>query len=208
MKTFDIGIDLDGVGYNLQASLAPYAREVGYERASEETWNEIDPETGVHGGFASWGVADYGEFLDLCGKASDDGVLYVAGTPFVGFVPMMKELSRDGHRLHIITARTQDPESGIARATRAWLEQWEVPYLTLTFSSNKAIRRTDLFIEDSTFNYESLLEAGMTVPYLVSRPWNLFFDAEHRVSDLLEFVDEVRRRASQALPLGVPSTRS
>lgn len=195
MKTFDIGVDLDGVGYNLQASLAPYARECGYHLASEEAWNRIDPESGVHGGFTSWGIANYDEFLDLCTRASDEGALYSSGVPFPGFISMMRDLTEEGHRLHIITARTKDPEGRIAHATRSWLGRWAIPHRSLSFSSNKAVRKTDLFIEDSTFNYESLLSGGMTVPYLVSRPWNLFFDAERRVSDLSEFVSEVRRRA-------------
>lgn len=200
MNTFDIGVDLDGVGYNLQASLAPYARKCGYRLASEEAWNRIDPETGVHGGFASWGIADYDEFLALCTRASEDGALYASGAPFAGFVSMMKALSNDGHRLHIITARTKDPEGRIAQDTRAWLGEWAIPHRSLSFSSNKALRKTDLFIEDSTFNYEALLETGMTVPFLVTRPWNTLFEAEYRVSDLSEFVSEVRKRAGHAQP--------
>ena len=197
MKTLDIDVDLDGVGYNLQAALAPFARQHGYPQASEEAWNRIDPETGVHGGFASWDIEDYTEFLSLCTKASEAKVLYASGRPFEGFLPMMEALAADGHRLHIITARTGDPESLIAASTRAWLKDWSIPHESLSFSSNKAIRKTDLFIEDSTFNYESLLEGGMTVPFLVTRPWNRDFHAEHRVADLAEFVAEVRRRATQ-----------
>lgn len=197
MKTFDIGIDLDGVGYNLQASLAPYARKHGYHLASEESWNRIDPERGTHGGFASWGISNYAEFQALCSRASEDGALYSSGAPFEGFISMMRDLTEEGHRLHIITARAKNPESRIADMTRSWLGRWAIPYRTLSFSPDKAVRKTDLFIEDSTFNYKSLLETGMTVPYLVTRPWNLFFEAENRVSDLSEFVSEVRKRSGR-----------
>lgn len=195
MKTFDIGIDLDGVGYNLQASLAPYARKQGYQLASEPSWNRINPDTGKHGGFASWGIRDYDEFSDLCSEASVEGTLYASGAPFAGFVSMMRTLASDGHRLHIITARTKDPESKIAHSTRAWLGEWVIPHRSLSFSADKTQHHTDLFIEDSTFNYASLLETGMTVPFLVSRSWNLNFDATNRVEHLADFTSEVRRRA-------------
>lgn len=206
MKTFDIGVDLDGVGYNLQATLAPYARKNGLPLASEERWNRIDPETNVHGGFASWGIPDYPAFLDLCTNAVEAGVLYTSGAPFSGFIPMMQALADEGHRLHIVTARTTDPDSRIAHATRAWLGEWTIPHRTLSFSADKTRPRTDLFIEDSTYNYTALLETGMTVPYLISRPWNLYFDATSRVDDLFEFVAEVRRMANPA-PQGVSGTR-
>lgn len=195
MTTFDIGVDLDGVGYNLQAALAPFARAQGYRAASEESWNRIDPETGLHGGFFAWGITDYDEFLALCSKASTEGALYASGAPFPGFASMMRTLDQEGHRLHIITARTKDPQGAIACSTRRWLKDWAIPHQSLSFSSDKASRKTDLFIEDSAFNYERLLDGGMTVPFLVSRPWNVNIDVEHRVDDLDEFTHEVRKRA-------------
>lgn len=199
MKTFDIGVDLDGVGYNLQASLAPYARRQGYRSASERAWNRIDPETGKYGGFASWGITNYDEFLALCSSASTQGQLFASGAPFAGFISMMRTLANDGHRLHIITARTKNPKGRVARSTRAWLGEWAVPHQSLSFSSNKAQRHTDLFIEDSPTNYLALMESGMTVPFLVSRPWNLNFTVENRVSHLADFVAEVRHRAHPSL---------
>lgn len=199
MKTFDIGVDLDGVGYNLQATLAPYARKNGFPLASEERWNRIDPVTKEHGGFASWDIPNYADFQSLCMRAVEKGALYASGAPFSGFLPMMRSLADDGHRLHIVTARTEDPESRVAQATRAWLGEWAVPYRSLSFAKDKCARRTDFFIEDSTFNYEALLETGMTVPYLVSRPWNASFAAANRVEDLSEFVTVVRRASSPGL---------
>src|SRR5690625_2054233 len=86
MKTFDIGVDLDAVGYNLQSTLAPYARKHGYPLATDQIWNHIDSETGRHGGFSSCGIKDYDEFLSLCSKAVNDGVLYSTGCPFPGFL--------------------------------------------------------------------------------------------------------------------------
>ena len=195
MKTFDVGVDLDGVGYNLQSTLAPYARKHGYPLATEQRWNRIDPETGRHGGFSSWGIKDYDEFLSLCSKAVNDGVLYSTGCPFPGFLSMMRGLAGDGHRIHIITSRTSDPSSLTARATRSWLGEWAVPHQTLTFSADKTQTHTDFFIEDSAHNYAKLVEHGMTVPYLVSRSWNLWFEAENRVTDLVGFADVVHKKA-------------
>lgn len=196
MKTFDIGVDLDGVGYNLQASLAPYARKNGYPRATEERWNQTNPGTNKHGGFSAWGIPDYKTFHDLCINAAEDGCLYASGPPFPGFVSMMRSLNDDGHRLHIVTARTLDADSLIARATRSWLGEWVVPHRSLLFAKDKTQHRTDFFIEDSTFNYASLSESGMTVPYLISRPWNASFDASNRINDLATFVSEVRSAAN------------
>lgn len=198
MKTLDVGVDLDGVGYNFQAALAPFARAQGYPLASESRWNEIDPETNTHGGFASWGIPDYAALMELVPRAIEEAGLYARGCPFPGFIEMMRSLSEDGHRIHIITARTSDTESPAAHATRSWLGEWSIPYRTLSFSRNKALRRTDLFIEDSTYNYSALEESGMTVPFLVSRPWNLFFDSSNRVDDPLGFLAEVRKAAGHS----------
>lgn len=207
MQTFDIGIDLDGVGYNLQASLSPYARKHGYPLASESRWNRIDTETGLHGGFAAWGIEDYDQFLALCSEAVAEGVLYASGCPFPGFVSMMRALADGGHRLHIVTARTTDPDSRAAQATRSWLGEWTIPYHTLTFSPDKTQVRTDFFIEDSAFNYAALREAGKTVPYLISRPWNLPFEVENRISDLSEFTRAVQAEAEPQVEAASGSRR-
>lgn len=195
MKTLDIGVDLDGVGYNIHASLAPYARTHGYPLASEATWNRIDPDTGLHAGHTGWGIAGHKEFFALCTRAVTDGALYSKGAPFPGFVAMMRELAADGHRLHIITAR---PALGgrVERATRAWLAEWAVPFHRLVLSGKKTGWGAEVFIEDSAFRYDELLDDGTTVPYLVTRPWNRGVQVENRVDDLGQFVGEVRRRVS------------
>ena len=93
-----------------------------------------------------------------------------------------------GHELHIVTARDfgSTPDAS-ERATRRWLQEYDIPYTSLTISRDKTSVPTDVFVEDYLPNYEKLHAAG-TKAYLVNREWNApYDDGRNRVTDIGEF---------------------
>lgn len=116
-----------------------------------------------------WGMTD-AEFLDVMIEAVRGGHLYRSLPPRGNAREVLTKLREDGHTIVIVTARSYDPEADQA-ATRWWLEQYEIPFDELHFSSDKTLFDCKYAIEDYTKNALALFEAGVCT-YVFDLPWN------------------------------------
>jgi 5'(3')-deoxyribonucleotidase len=181
----NVGIDLDGVVFDFARSLGRYLLSIGDHRAypllekEPETWdfyNEID--------------MSLEEFLTACNDGADAGYVF-AGPTRPGAVQAVNRIYDAGHRIHIITGRQFGTEPAVSKAlTHAWLRQHGFKYNTVSFSADKTIVATDIFVEDKIQNYDALEAAGSR-PYLVNRPWNIADDDRRRLHSVTDFADIV-----------------
>lgn len=176
-----IGIDLDEVCYDFAASVHHYLAtstdlEVG-EYEKPQCWDF----------YRKYGLATE-QFLDTCNRGVDAGIIFSYGKPFPGVVDALHSMRNAGHTLHIITNRSFGADDNAQKATENWLVEHNVPYDTLTFSSNKSIIQTDFMIDDLLDNYEALDRTGCQV-YLMDRPWNRDGSDKRRVLSMEEFAE-------------------
>jgi len=160
-----VGVDLDGVCFDFSESLLAYMKYIGldqkYDLEMEHThWHF----------YRDWGMTDE-EFVRLCNDGADAGWLFSGG--YRDNAPeALRKIKRLGHSIHIITDRGFGSSPEVSQTiTRGWLDRWDIPYDTLTFSRDKTSVPTDVFVEDKLENYDALWAAG-TYCYLVDRPWN------------------------------------
>lgn len=177
-----IGIDLDGVAYNFDASLKHYLVEnEGFDPADLP-----DPE-GWHFYRDQWGMTDE-EFAAHCSKGVDAGVVFLHGDPHAGTADALRRLKAAGHTLHVVTHRTYGTRS--VQNTMEWLQRHGIPFDTITFSGDKTLMEVDAFIEDNTDNYDALEAAGR-MPFLIDRPWNRHHADARRVHSWEQFEAEI-----------------
>lgn len=137
---------------------------------------------------------DYGcteqEWLYVMERATLDGSLY-NGEPYPGAIVALRELEAAGHELHIVTARGFFNHGALIRAhTVDWLREHDVPHHSLTFSKNKTLVRTDVFVDDSCKNVCELEAAGVPT-WMVDAPHNQHVTDHRRVSGIREFADTI-----------------
>lgn len=180
MKTFDIGIDLDGVCYDFAQSLREYLSIVKHD------YTIFDGEPDHWHFYLDWGMTQE-EFINHCNSGVSLGFIFERGEPrdmAPDAIHFMKNL---GHKIHIVTDRSFGNSPGDSQsATRSWLYECNIPYDSLTFSADKTCVKTDFFVEDKIENYDALDAAGVQV-YLVNRPWNLQKDNRRRIKSIQEF---------------------
>lgn len=180
----DIGVDIDEVMYDFVDSLRRWlilnGHQPHYTRISDK-W----------GFFVDWGLTE-AEFAHACHTGVDAGIIFRTGDPAPGTALALTRLLAAGHRIHLVTARAFGEPGKCEESTRAWLAEHGIPYTTLTFSADKTVRHTDLFIDDHVLNYKALVAAGVNA-YLHTQDWNINFDVppEQRVASITEFADRV-----------------
>jgi 5'(3')-deoxyribonucleotidase len=178
-----IGVDLDGVCYDFQGSLAAYLENAGleYDTAIAPSRWEF---------YLDWGMT-MEEFIKHCHDGVDAKFVFNVGKPLDSAESAIKNLRDMGHSVHIITDRSFGKIPAISEdTTREWLNRHHIEYDSLTFSPDKTCVKTDVFIEDKLENYDALDAADVEV-YLVNRPWNKRDDNRRRVKDIQEFVSIV-----------------
>jgi 5'(3')-deoxyribonucleotidase len=175
-----IGIDSDGVLYTFQTALIRWLKESG-QYDNYKVKHRFDEWYF----YREWGMTD-AEFISHVADGVAAGVIF-RGPARKGASSALKRLQAAGHTLHIITDRNF---AGAQEATIEWLAQHNIPYDTLTFSADKTIIPTDVFIEDKPENADALAAAGTKV-YLVTRAWNRHAQGHERVSSISEFADKV-----------------
>ncbi|MFB7890274.1 hypothetical protein ACFCZ3_19710 [Cellulosimicrobium cellulans] len=155
MRKLRVGFDLDEVMYPFVASLRWY-RHHHQGHALDTMPDPAEYEFGP-----SWGIATREEFVNLCATAVDDGVVFRHGVPF----PMAREVTHmlrgAGHEVHIVTARFLGSPGKAEEATRWWLDEHGIAYDSLTFSHDKTVVPTDVYIDDRPDNYDALKAAGV-----------------------------------------------
>ncbi|ATN94033.1 5' nucleotidase [Mycobacterium phage Kumao] len=168
-----VGIDLDGVVYDFTDS---FRRHLGDPTLPEPDRWEM---------WVSWGMS-YEEWHREFVAGIESGVIFGTGEPHEGAVEALRELAKDNF-IHIVTHR--DIHVKAFGLTAEWLHEVGIPYTSLTFSKDKTIVPTDIFLEDNVDNAKSLEDFG-TVAILMDRAWNRYSRIE-RVSGWPEFRERV-----------------
>ena len=171
-----VGWDLDGVVYPFVESMRHVVlrrTRVGKPLPTPKQWDF----------WHDWQMTQ-DEWDDHFEAGVADGSLFTFGGPMDhGIINQM----HDTHTIHIVTHR---PE-GARPTTRAWLRQHGIRYDSLTFSEDKTVVKTDVFIDDRPENVEALLAKGVRA-VLYDRPWNQHADGLPRVNTLVQFRDYVK----------------
>ena len=193
MKALNLMVDIDEVVFPLGDSIHEIAHEFGLHDNSEP-WK-------VWSAWEQYGC-DPDAYWDLwITFAHRNG--YTETPPIQHQVEALRHLYFEGHRINLVTARGfMANAENIKRWTPEWLEEYAVPYHTLTFSRDKAAEQAhlgayDLAVDDSPKNYLALEEAGVNV-WLQDHTHNHAFQAEHDpsvVKDLWELVRVAERLA-------------
>lgn len=161
MSDLRIGVDIDDVLY-------PFYDQAHLASISAGITNGITPSTWSP--YTDYGCSDQ-EWFDALSGPTLDGSLYFAD-PFPGAVEAMQEMADRGWLLHLVTARGALAHGELIRKhTIDWLHAHQIPFDSLTFSSDKTIVDVDVFIEDHPKNAEALVKVGRKV-VLIDRPYN------------------------------------
>ncbi len=176
----NIGIDLDGCLYDFGKSLAHYLVEY------EDFPTEVATPPKVWNFFLDWGLS-IDDYIKAYARGVDAGVVLRVGEPDIDSVEVLNLLREGGHTLHIVTYRTVGKRA--VQNTMEWLEEYEVPYDTITFSKDKTIVKNHIFIEDNMDNFKALWAADIEC-FLMDRPWNEEVTTPYRVYGWQDFYRE------------------
>ncbi len=113
--------------------------------------------------------------------------MYAQLIPHPGARQALDDLRAAGHTVHIVTARGFGYHAGTVRHhTARWLDVHHLGHDSLTFSRDKTIVHTDVFVDDSWDNVNALNMAGVKA-YLHTAPHNDQIDYDLRVPNLAAF---------------------
>lgn len=188
MNTLNVGFDVDGVLYDFRKSHSDF------EVARGNAHCALDLAADEWDYFAGWGMT-LDEWLASYAEGVNAGHVLWAGGTLPGAKEAFDAIRAQGHRIHLVTDRSigDDPQE----ATFAWLQANGLEPDSVTFSRDKTVVETDIFIEDRLENADALNAAG-TLCYLINRPWNACDDDRPRVDTLAEFVERVMELAAVA----------
>lgn len=114
--------------------------------------------------------------------------LISAVKPMEGAVETLRFLNKKGFKIHLITAR----HNKYNQITAQWLDEHQVPYISLTFSDNKAPLAVEkdirLFVEDSSANARELARVGINV-ILLDKYHNKDIDDYSRIKRVENWFD-------------------
>lgn len=144
-----IGVDADNVFYDFGESFLTWC---GLEVRPPSSWEFYE---------------DYGmtleQYLERFAEGVDAGHIFRIGAPIPGSLEGMKVLKEMGHTIHIVTDRFVGKNSILN--TAEWIKEYQPPFDTLTFSKDKTIVRTDMFVDDRPSHIDALNNIG-TQAYL------------------------------------------
>ncbi|AXH70499.1 phosphohydrolase [Gordonia phage Daredevil] len=177
-----VGIDLDGVLYQFHCALREFMCDLGFSMDDMP-----DPAEWSFG--ETWGLNGKG-FKMVCDLAADQGRLWNYHKASDADVSALHRLVANGHTIHIVTARDFGTRAGVTQAaTLAWLKGNDIPFDSITFSTDKTVVKLDYMIEDNVENHLALHRVGVE-SVLLTQPWNRHLPAT-RVATVSEFVDFV-----------------
>lgn len=184
-----IGLDVDDVLFPFSRIAHALCVQAGVANGREvDRWEMHE----------SYGCTRAEVWDDVLYPAYAEGMLLNA--PYAGTRAILTALRDDhGHSVHLVTARGYEPRYGgmVREHTSRWLETYELPFDSLTFTKDKTDVRTDIFLDDSVKNVKRLVEHG-TNAYLADQPHNRSDTYLHRVADLAEFCDIVKNNYTPA----------
>ena len=180
-----VGFDLDGVWHDFAASLRTFLL-VAYAARPFGDGTYPDP---THWDFwKDWGMT-LREFLQACHEGVDAGIVF-NHDPHEGTRDVFDAIHAAGHTIHVATDRQFGTNGASESLTRSWLDRHGLHFDSLTFTADKTVVKTDIFIEDKPENYAALDEAGTEV-WLITRPWNEYFTASRRLREIGEYPGKV-----------------
>lgn len=195
MRTFKVGFDIDDVLFPWYARVHEACVEAGITNGVEPTtWRPYE---------------EYGctkeDWLEALEVVTLKGSLYIKHGPDEDAARALRSLVFDGHEIHLITARGFIGHSRlISQHTVRWLEQYAIPYKTLSFTRAKGARvkqlGLDYFIDDNADNWwDVFATAGLDQSYLLDRPWNRdeIRASFCRVPTVQKYVDIIKEAAER-----------
>jgi 5'(3')-deoxyribonucleotidase len=135
-----VGIDLDGVCYNFTKALAQYIeQQIGRQYPLVPTcWDFYKKDWHMS-------LKDYLAWFD---EGVNDGYIFRIGEPAPGCMEALQYLRQQGHTIHLVTDRNVGRRA--KENTVLWLEEYGLPYDTLTFcDGNKDIVNVDIVVDDN-----------------------------------------------------------
>jgi hypothetical protein len=201
----DVMFDIDDVIFPTMMSIHELARQAGYHN------DDVDPQWT---GWIPYGIEEQA-YWDLWSDFALSGG-YLSTEPIEEAVEAMRRLYFEGHRVHLVTARGfMNHASDIRAWTTQWVEEFAVPWHSLTFARDKVAAQREIAVEfstgkmglqrlpffdygidDSPKNVDALRAAGVDC-YLLDHVHNKDHVAEHRVASVENFVDMILEAHSE-----------
>jgi 5'(3')-deoxyribonucleotidase len=150
-----LGIDLDGVCADFYAHMRVIASE-WFERDINELTQDVSY------GLPEWGL-DRAEYERLHRFAVTQRDLFSSVPMVPGARKYLRELSKEGYRIRIITHRLFIHffhETAVSQ-TIQWLDNYGIPYADLCFMKEKDQVGADIYVEDSPENIKRLREKDL-----------------------------------------------
>lgn len=139
-----------------------------------------------------WGIPS-NELWSIVGRGVDNGYIFNDAAPYPGVCEGMRDLKDEGHTIHLVTARCAGRPGEAQAQTSQWLDDYGLPYDSLTFSTDKTVISSDYALDDKIENYTALSEWVTTRAFLMDQPWNRSESVTHRVQSFTEFVKAVQK---------------
>lgn len=152
-------------------------------------------EEGITGTITQWALEhDFGmnrvEFWDMLYQPKHNETLFMQPIPLTT-LNQLRRLRYAGHRLHIVTARTNPISEGFAMDV---IRRDNVPLDSITFTKNKGPMVTELdasiALDDRVENVLAMGDAGAAA-FLMTAPHNTKVTGLPRVTDLTDFANTV-----------------
>lgn len=147
-----VGIDLDNVTYPFVEVLAQYVRPL------VDDASKIDSVAHRWEFYEDWGLTT-AQFLQFYKEAVEDDFMFVRGEPINQSVTWINQFRDMGHTIHFVTDRFVGNQA--QQATVRWLQEYEIPYDSLTFSADKTLVKTDIFLDDKPSHVDDLRAVGV-----------------------------------------------
>ena len=96
MTTLDVLVDIDGVLYPFPEVFTPYA--------ADQLGRHLELDTTRWEFYEEWGL-DYAGFVELVTQGVGERRLWWEGAPYADVPGAIDRIQRDGHRIHLVTAR-------------------------------------------------------------------------------------------------------
>lgn len=171
-----VGIDLDGVCYSFTEDSRVVCAEYKHVDPSElpdpACWNFPEEQ---------WDIPMH-IFWELWFEDVAKGRAWRKRPPVDGTVEALNKIMDNGHTIHIISSR-----KGGEVATLGWVNEFAIPYDTLTIGHDKTAVNFDVLLDDWEKNWRDCQDAGRRC-VIAHQPWNTHLTEAERVYGWDEFV--------------------
>lgn len=189
-----IGLDIDGVIADFDAKVLEY---VLLEDRKKRNAGIINPNASyITEGMFDWSKEEFRDFFRQYREEIVKNSQVIDGA-----IPFMNQLKMDGYQLVLITYRTDKMYQNPRQITEDWLEKHHIPYDKLVLSksrdkSDECIKeQVDLYIDDSIWNCNKVLEKGIEVCLFQTRfVSKTELSSVNHWSDLYDFIIKMQKR--------------